>query len=583
MSTIAIIMARGGSKGLPRKNVKLLAGKPLIAYTIEHAIASGVCDEVIVTTEDDEIAEIAKKYGAKVPFQRPVELADDVTPPEPVIKHALLEFEKISKKTFDIVVYLQATDLFRSPQMITDCVNRLKNDPNIDTVFSAYKTHKHFWTENDDGSYKRLTELTYEARQSRGKKSTYREDQGIASAFRAILLKEQNRRVGDKVAIISNEDFRTSIDIHNEFDFWLAETVFTKWSENKKNSYKIPDEGLNFLGKDLQSWSQSIRNGYVRSYIIFALHETGVFDLLRNNKSLSINEIAKKCNLNSKLLSGVMNFLYHADQIIIKENDKFSLTEKGQQWLFTDPVLAMSFGAVGAYSCILTELVPSLRNEKKYGTDFQRKGEFIAKGSYHTGRANYSWVLDKMKEYGIKKIADLGCGSADVLINFCKIDPNLSGVGIDISPKALEEADSRVKKNNLSDRIKLSPGDLYKPETFSESVKDVDAFNSIMVMHEFLRDGEDSVIKMFKLMKKQFKGKYFFLGEFDCLEDDEYQKTKYPDRIHYLFYQHMIHPLTNQGLTTKEGWLNIFKKAEIEVVEINDKLNFRLVQFILKF
>ena len=209
MNTIAIIMARGGSKGLPRKNVKLLAGKPLIAYTIEHAIASGVCDEVIVTTEDDEIAEIAKKYGAKVPFQRPAELADDVTPPEPVIKHALLEFEKISKKTFDIVVYLQATDLFRSPQMITDCVNRLKDDPSVDTVFSAYKTHKHFWTEKDDGNYERLTELTYEARQSRGKKSTYREDQGIASAFRANLLKEQNRRVGDKVAIISNEDFRT--------------------------------------------------------------------------------------------------------------------------------------------------------------------------------------------------------------------------------------------------------------------------------------------------------------------------------------------------------------------------------------
>ena len=583
MNTIAIIMARGGSKGLPRKNVKLLAGKPLIAYTIEHAIASGVCDEVIVTTDDDEIAEIAKKYGAKVPFQRPAELADDVTPPEPVIKHALLEFEKISKKTFDIVVYLQATDLFRSPQMITDCVNRLKNDPDIDTVFSAYKTHKHFWTEKDDGNYERLTELTYEARQSRGKKTTYREDQGIASAFRATLLKEQNRRVGDKVAIISNEDFRTSIDIHNEFDFWLAETVFTKWSENEKNSYKVSDDDLNFLGKDLQSWSQSIRNGYIRSYIIFALHETGVFDLLRKNKNLSINEIAKKCNLNPTLLYGVMNFIYHADQIIIKENDKFSLTEKGQQWLFTDPVLAMSFGAVGAYSCILTELVPSLRNEKKYGQDFIRKGEFIAKGSYHTGRANYSWVLDKMKEYGIKKIADLGCGSADVLINFCKIDPNLSGVGIDISTKALEEADSRVKKNNLSDRIKLSPGDLYKPETFSESVKDVDAFNSIMVMHEFLRDGEESVINMFKSMKKQFKGKYFFLGEFDCLEDEEYQKTKYPDRIHYLFYQHMIHPLTNQGLTTKEGWLNIFKKAEIEVVEMNDKLNFRLVQFILKF
>ena len=71
MKTIAIIMARGGSKGLPRKNIKLLAGKPLIAYTIEHAKASGVCDEIIVTTDDDEISSISKKYGAKVPFVRP--------------------------------------------------------------------------------------------------------------------------------------------------------------------------------------------------------------------------------------------------------------------------------------------------------------------------------------------------------------------------------------------------------------------------------------------------------------------------------------------------------------------------------
>ena len=133
MNTIAIIMARGGSKGLPRKNVKLLDGKPLIAYTIQHALSSKVCDDVIVSTEDDEIAEISKKYGAIVPFKRPAELADDITPPEPVIKHALLEYEKISKKKFDIVVYLQATDLFRTPQMIAECVNTLKNNTKFET------------------------------------------------------------------------------------------------------------------------------------------------------------------------------------------------------------------------------------------------------------------------------------------------------------------------------------------------------------------------------------------------------------------------------------------------------------------
>ena len=580
MNTIAIIMARGGSKGLPRKNVKLLDGKPLIAYTIEHALLSGVCDDVIVSTEDNEIAEISKKYGATVPFKRPVELADDITPPEPVIKHALLEYEKISNKKFEIIVYLQATDLFRTPEMIAECVNTLKNNQKLDTVFSAYKTHKHFWRENENGTFDRLTEATYSARQKRGKKSTFREDQGLASAFRADLLRNSDKRVGKNVKIIENNDFKSSIDIHNEFDFWLAETVYKKWVKKEKENNQ---KSSNFLGNDLKSWSQSIRNGYIRSYVIFALHETGVFNLMKKQKELSVEEISSKCNLNPKLLDGVMNFLYHSDQILSKQNNKFSLTEKGNDWLFTDPVLAMSYGAVGAYSCILTELVPSLRNEKKYGVDFIRKGDLIAKGSYHTGKGNYPWVLDKMKEMGIKKVADLGCGSADVIINLCKSDNNLKGVGIDISKEALEEAEKRIKANGLTERIKLSEGDLYKPETFSNSVKDVDAFNAIMVMHEFLRDGKESVIKMFKSMKKEFEGKYFFLGEFDCVEDEEYQIMNYPDRIHYLFYQHMIHPLTNQGLARKEDWLDIFQQAGIKVLETNDKLSFRLVQFILKF
>ena len=187
-----------------------------------------------------------------------------------------------------------------------------------------------------------------------------------------------------------------------------------------------------------------------------------------------------------------------------------------------------------------------------------------------------------MEELGINKVADLGCGSADVIINLCKSNKKLKGIGIDISTEALNEAKKRVELNGLSERISLSEGDLYKPETFSNAVKDVDAFNAIMVMHEFLRDGKEAVIKMFKSMKAEFKGKYF-LGEFDCLDDTEYQSMQYPDRIHYLFYQHMIHPLTNQGLATKEEWLEIFERSGVEVLEYNDKLTFRLVQFILKF
>lgn len=86
---IAIIPARGGSKRIPRKNIKPFAGKPMIGYAIEAALACGQLDRVIVSTDDDEIAETAEKYGAELPFRRPADLADDHTPTVPVIQHAI--------------------------------------------------------------------------------------------------------------------------------------------------------------------------------------------------------------------------------------------------------------------------------------------------------------------------------------------------------------------------------------------------------------------------------------------------------------------------------------------------------------
>ena len=90
---VAIIPARGGSKRIPKKNIKLFLGKPIIAYSIEAAIKSNLFDRVIVTTDDEEIATVAKEYGAEIPFLRPKNLADDFTPTVPVIAHAINTLE----------------------------------------------------------------------------------------------------------------------------------------------------------------------------------------------------------------------------------------------------------------------------------------------------------------------------------------------------------------------------------------------------------------------------------------------------------------------------------------------------------
>ena len=119
---ICVIPARGGSKRIPKKNIKKFNGKPIIAYSIDAAFKSKCFEEVIVSTDDDEIASISLKYGAQVPFKRPKNLSDDYTPTIPVIKHAINWFEKNNNIIFNICC-LYATAPFVRPEFIKELMN----------------------------------------------------------------------------------------------------------------------------------------------------------------------------------------------------------------------------------------------------------------------------------------------------------------------------------------------------------------------------------------------------------------------------------------------------------------------------
>lgn len=122
---IAIIPARGGSKRIPRKNIRDFCGKPMIAWSIEAAKATNLFDRIIVSTDDDEIAEIAQHYGAEVPFRRPADLADDHTPTVPVIAHALMQIGITDQPVEACCIYptaplLQADDLIRGYRCLSE-------------------------------------------------------------------------------------------------------------------------------------------------------------------------------------------------------------------------------------------------------------------------------------------------------------------------------------------------------------------------------------------------------------------------------------------------------------------------------
>ena len=119
-SVIAIIPARGGSKGLPGKNIKSLCGKPLIAWSIEAGLGSQYIDEVMVTTDSDDIANVARQFGASVPFIRPDELANDSASSMDVIRHTLNFYDNKLDKKFDYTVLLEPT----SPLRVTDDIDK---------------------------------------------------------------------------------------------------------------------------------------------------------------------------------------------------------------------------------------------------------------------------------------------------------------------------------------------------------------------------------------------------------------------------------------------------------------------------
>ena len=155
MSVVAFIFARGGSKGLPGKNIRLLNGKPLIAWSIEHALNVKRIDRVIVSTDSEEIAKVAKQYGAEAPFIRPAELATDDSPEWLAWRHALNYLIRVSGSIPDVMVSVPATAPLRNSIDIENCLDEYEKG-GADAVITVTEAHRspyfNMVKTNQDGS-----------------------------------------------------------------------------------------------------------------------------------------------------------------------------------------------------------------------------------------------------------------------------------------------------------------------------------------------------------------------------------------------------------------------------------------------
>lgn len=200
---IGIIPARGGSKGIPRKNLRTIAGKPLISWSIEAAKESKLLDDFYVSTEDEEIAKVAKKYGAKI-INRPKELASDNAKMMDVLKHAL-EFTKA-----DTILLLQPTSPVREKGLVDKCIKIFK-EKGADSLATGFICKYYEY-----GS-------AYITRQ---KLPGFFYDDGNIYIFDRNVVKT-GKRIGKKPekVIISREQ---NFEIDDEFDFWLVEQILLK-------------------------------------------------------------------------------------------------------------------------------------------------------------------------------------------------------------------------------------------------------------------------------------------------------------------------------------------------------------------
>jgi len=227
---IAIIPARGSSKGIPKKNIINFLGKPLLAWSIEDAKNSRLINAVYVSTNDKEIAKVAEKYGAEV-IWRPKEISGDLSISEEALKHAVNEIYKKNPQKIDYIVFLQATSPLRETEDIDNAIEKIISEE-ADSLFSGAEIGDFLiWKKSGN----QLESLNYDYK-NRKRRQDFGEqfvENGSIYIFKPEILFKYNNRLGGKI-VISKMEFWKSFEIDNLEDLKFCEEIFKIKGLNKK-------------------------------------------------------------------------------------------------------------------------------------------------------------------------------------------------------------------------------------------------------------------------------------------------------------------------------------------------------------
>ena len=230
MRILCVVPARGGSKGVPRKNLRLVGGKPLLVWTLEQALSSRPAMDVVVSTDDEEIAEVARAAGALVPFLRPPELARDTTPTEPVVRHAIAAARSADAAP-DAVMLLQATSPVRLPGTVSRAVAQLETT-GVDSLVGVVPQAPFIWAQSTgpDAAPTAAYDVTHRPRRQDLTAATLRyRETGSLYLTRTWVYDELDNRIGGRVGLFVMDELE-GIDVDTELDLEVADRTLAQLS-----------------------------------------------------------------------------------------------------------------------------------------------------------------------------------------------------------------------------------------------------------------------------------------------------------------------------------------------------------------
>ena len=278
---LVVIPARGGSKGIPRKNVRLLDGQPLISYSINVAKSSEYVDDVVITTDDSEIALLSEKFGASV-IRRSEELSTDETPLDPVVYDAMVQKEKLAFDEYDLVITLQPTSPLIKTSTLDKVIEKFE-DFAIDSVITVVDDRRLSW--GYDENNERFFPNYIERKNRQDLPKDFKETGAILATRRKFV--NEFSRLGTNIDIVevSQEE---SVDVTNYEDWWIAE----KYLQRKKIAI-VPNASESAGTKHINR-CLSVASKLVFHDILFLLEETHQLGI----------DIIEKYNYNYKIYDG---------------------------------------------------------------------------------------------------------------------------------------------------------------------------------------------------------------------------------------------------------------------------------------